>query len=60
MNLWHYHLSSQTSYVVIFTITQWVARPPCQLPTFNTIAYGRNCLSYESAKTWNSLSTAIK
>ncbi len=31
-----------------------------QLPTFNIIAYGRNCLSYESAKTWNSLSSTIK
>ncbi len=31
-----------------------------QAPTFNTIVYGRNCLSYESAKTWNSLSSAIK
>ena len=26
-----------------------------QLPTFNAIAYGRNLLSYESAKIWNSL-----
>ncbi len=31
-----------------------------QLPTFNTIAYGRNCVRYESAKTWNLLSSAIK
>ncbi len=27
-----------------------------QLPNFKTVAYGRNCLSYENAKTWNSLS----
>ncbi len=31
-----------------------------QIPTFNTIAYGRNCLSYKSSKTWNSLNRAIK
>ncbi len=33
-----------------------------QLPTFNTIAYSHNCLRYESAKTWNSLtgSSVIK
>ncbi len=31
-----------------------------KLPTFNTIVYGHKCLSYESAKTWNSLSSAIK
>ncbi len=31
-----------------------------QIPTFNTIACGRNCLRYESAKTWNSLSSVIK
>ena len=41
-------------------VYDFVEQLQLQLPTFNTIAYGRNCLRYESAKTWNSLRSVIK
>ncbi len=31
-----------------------------QVPSFNTIKYGRNCIRYECPKMWNSPSSTIK